>query len=123
MYLAPVETDETQRQNTPAPDSFFGAAEGGRGESSPGGGFADDDFFPEEDAAPLPAAPVSRAPRPAPTPAEAGSRVVPQGQGQAPRRGGSSGQPPAQTRPQVGAPQPPRNDGNDRDDMTDPFDE
>ena len=64
MYLAPVETDETQRQNTPAPDSFFGdagEADGSVGMEN-GGDFTEDDYLPAEEA-PAPAAAVRPTPQ------------------------------------------------------------
>jgi len=46
MYLAPIEQDETQRQNQSAPDSFFGGSGRGsdRGEGSDGGNGAEGDL-------------------------------------------------------------------------------
>ena len=122
MYLAPVETDETQRpntQNTPAPSSFLGGSEGGRGDSTPGSDPADDDFFPEDDAAPLPApTPASNARAPRPGPAASASTA---GSGNSANRAASQGQS-GQARPQNRPSQPAKNDDN-LEDFGDPFDE
>lgn len=138
MYLAPVEQDETQRPaSTPAPASFFGAEdektmsaaantgmEMGMEVAFAGGGVADDDFFPEEDAAP-----PSRPTRPGGvSPAKANSRPAPPPQTQAPRRPASgSSSPPAPSRPQNRPPQPaPAQEESipsEGDDFSDPFDD
>lgn len=140
MYLAPIEQDETQRQNTPAPDSFFGEISGGPSEGGgrgrngdmsgggdepfDGGDFGADDFdiADEEPPAPpvrsnrlVPPAQSAAPQRPSP-PSGSGNRP-------APERPVSGGRPASQAPPaRRPSPPPARNDRADSD-LSDPFEE
>jgi len=150
MYLAPVEQEETQRQNPPAPNGFFGAtdaaaAAGDAAGDFEGAGEADgisdgisdgDDFFPEDEAPPLPV-PGSRSSRSGPAPGVAstgsagntvshrptgGASSVPPDPGS--RRPANGTPPSSSTPPRTGAVQAARQaarDDSDMSDLGDPF--